>query len=240
MAKTVRKKRRKPAVRCGYVEEQYLAKGWICCACFKKQGVGVYNGSQRLICKMCGHERCKGAMRRKWKAPGIAPIALQGSDSVNLLGLFARAIGGMLAQSSSMQAKVTERPLFEAGAAILEDGKKANDLAMRDLQVPPEWQKACDEVISAFSAAEVHAEVMGHKEAVSSDVIAERIRSRLPRAMKMYDTVHVPEDTGPCRCRHMALIFVAAQDEATATGKPMVELLKSGQNVLDWYLKTVS
>jgi hypothetical protein len=105
-----------------------------------------------------------------------------------------------------------------------------------------EWQKACNDVVSAFSAAEVHAEFLGHKpEAISSDEIASQIKAYLPRARKLFAAtdVHRPNDL-PCGCRHATLIFVAAQKEAEATGKPMLEIFHTGKNVLNWYLKTVS
>jgi hypothetical protein len=106
--------------------------------------------------------------------------------------------------------------------------------------ISTEWEKVCSEVISAFSAVEVHAEVTGRTlKATSSEAISERIRAYLPCAMQIFETVHGPSDE--CRqCRRSAILFVAAQAESAAAGKPMEALMRSGQNVLDWYLSTVS
>lgn len=189
---------RKRKVQCASIEGESLTKGWVCCACFRKHGAGVYNSPKRLQCKICGHDRCKNAMRRKWQV----------STDEGLIRSVAR---GLAALSGPPVVAISE-----------------------------EWEKACSEVVSAFSAAEVHAEVAGLKsEATTSDVIAESVMQRLPRAMHLFNTMHVSEDA-PCKCRHKSLIWILSQDEASLTGRPIGELIKSGQNVLDWYLQTVS
>jgi hypothetical protein len=201
---------RKPAIRCGFIEERYIDRGWVCCACFNAKGIGTYNGTSRDKCKMCGHDRCDGAMDRQWDPPGIVPIAVDGTDAGSFLQSLARGLAG----TAMRRGKQTE--------------------------IPAEWQKACNEVISAFSAAEVHAKFVEGQEFVTPpEVIAERLKSLLPRAMELFNAAHEPGDP-PCSCRHSTLLLLAAQDEAQGTGKSVDDLMRSGRNVLDWYLKTVS
>jgi hypothetical protein len=212
--RTTKGRSRKSAVKCGYVDGQYIDKGWSCCACFKKRGAGTYNSPNRNACKVCSHARCEGAMDRKWAPPGIAPLVVQEYDG-SLLGSIARG-------------------LFASAMRTVSEGSSGDN-------IPAEWEKACNEVASAFTAANVHAEFSGRKAQAAApyEVIAKRIRKHLPQAMRLFGSVHAPGDA-PCDCRHSVLIYLAAHEESEATGRPIESLFKSGESVLDWYLKSVS
>jgi hypothetical protein len=206
MAAKKRKKVRARTTRCGLVESDSIARGWGCCECYKRSGLGTYNGESATACKMCGHKRCRGAMKKPWGPP--------------------RNLASVLGVLSEL---VSHKPP----------------------EISPEWKKACSEVTAAFGAAEVHSQVIqGILPDLLSEEIARRIEERLPRAMEIYDRLHPvhTQCTSSARCRHMALIFVAVQDECSAgreseqlaTNQRAVDLMQSGQNVLDWYLSTVS
>ncbi len=217
--KTSKPRARKP-VRCGTVEGPQIERGWICCACYKKQGVGVYNGLQRTECKQCGHERCKGTTRRQWDPP--SPVAVPPDAVKGFLGAFVRMLGGML----PTPARMAEWPLFDPKP-------KTND-------PDPAWEKACNEVVAAFCAAELRAKQAGRETAgIEVDQITRSVRSRLPRAMELYTDSH-PSDAKPCTCRHLALIAAGAEMTAQAKGQDHSRLFASGKNVLDWYLSTRS
>jgi hypothetical protein len=52
-----------------------LPRGWVCCACFRKYGIGVYNNAKARECCKCHHKRCVGAGKRKWPDLQIAAPA---------------------------------------------------------------------------------------------------------------------------------------------------------------------
>jgi len=245
---TTRKRARKPGgaqaqVRCGSVEAPQLEKGWICCACFKTHGVGVYNGAQRTECKQCGHERCKGAMKRTWTPPDArSPIAVSPEDVKQAAGGFLGALARLLMGTGGSMMKAGAEQMH--GQDVRVQGPSRVSFFDSVNQPPPDsgkheqqWQKACDEVIAAFLAAELHAEQAGKKTSgIKPEQITRSVRDRLPRAKEIYKEASHPSNAKPCTCMHLSLLLAGAEQTARATGQDPHKLFDSARSVLNWYL----
>lgn len=206
MSKVARKKTQ----RCGAVETSYIERGWVCCACFKKTGVGTYNGKTREQCKQCGHQRCEGAMRRKWPTPKVRAVRPK-REPVTFLGVFVSALSAI-----------------QRGAAI------SATMLRKETDDTAKWQAACDDVVAAFAAARLRADQAGREmPGTPVEVIAEKLRESLPRAVQIYQMgQHGPS----CKCRHRSLIAARAEQLSKETGEDFNKLASSGMHVVEWYL----
>jgi hypothetical protein len=214
--KTASKKPKRSELRCGAIEAPNLDRGWVCCACYRKHGIGIYNGPDRKACKECGHKRCVGAMKRKWLGREVAvPSEMVGG----LVGALMRAIGA-----------------FVPAAQVR---RRTEQISPSNPTEDPKWQKACDEVVAAFAAAQLRAQQAGREtKGPPIDMLAKSVRARVPRAAEIFGA-H-PHDAPPCKCRHYSLIAAGAEQVAELTGADFDLLAKSGMRVVDWYLATRS
>jgi hypothetical protein len=120
------------------------------------------------------------------------------------------------------------------------------------LFVSPEWQHACEEIISAYGAEELNATIstFGAPEitrAVTRDVIEvtalvrQAIKCHLPEAMALYDSEHPPCPRRAASCMRGAILQVLAFDRFNSgdAPNPSVEY-RLMNSVVARYLKSLS
>lgn len=100
------------------------------------------------------------------------------------------------------------------------------------------WETACADVAAAISAKHVEVYVrMHHPIAINPRKLLAAVRKRLPAAKRIYDSMHPSLHGHACRCRHMILIGLGAEEAARNSNLSVQVIATNAALVLDRYLR---